>query len=80
MPLIDAKIYLTQGDLEQLRAYSEGFGREYGKVCGIVACLEEATYKTTLEKLRYVVVENVALGCRGEDEFVEVVKETLSKL
>jgi len=78
--LIDAKINLTQGDLEQLRAYAEGFVGEYGKVFGIVACLEEAMYRATLEKLGYVVVENVAPGRRGENEFIEVVREILPQL
>jgi hypothetical protein len=78
--LIDAKIYLTQGDLEQLRAYAEGFKREYEKVHGIIACLEEAIYRTTLEKLGYTIIENVTPSHKGEAEFIEAVKETLSKL
>jgi len=77
--LIDAKIRISDNDIKQLKEYKDVFDREFekGKMHYVIACLEKAEHKLILEKLGFIVVENVAPDKEGEKKFVEVIKDLL---
>jgi hypothetical protein len=77
--LIDAKIRISDNDIKQLKEYKDVFDREFekGKMHYVVACLEKAEHKLILEKLGFIVVDNVAPDEEGEKKFVEVIKNLL---
>lgn len=69
--VIDAKVEIKNGDLVQLKGYMKTF-RQFKDVKFIIACLGRAKYKTTLERMGYIVIENVAPNESGENKFKEV--------
>jgi len=77
--LIDAKIRISDNDIKQLKGYKDVFNREFKKsrIHYVIACLGKAKHKLTLEKLGFLIVEDVASGEEGEKKFVEVIRNLL---
>jgi len=78
--LMDAKISFDEADFKQLEGYAENFGKLFDKkVIYIVACLDRIPprYKKMLERIGYHIMEEVAPGQKGEEEFQDFIRRIL---
>jgi len=82
MMMIDAKIDISDKDVKQLTAYKNLLSGRFqnSQITYVVAVLEEAgEFREKLERIGYVVVEDVRPGGEGIKSLEKVVKEKLSK-